>query len=104
MKWIKFSNKIPPHKTNILYYDSNNETVNELYSIDGYKIQSLGYYCNVDGCDWTFDDCGCNIVTNPNDYWMLMPQKPNESNTDEEMRTVVKKSMTEKEADEMDKN
>ena len=80
MEWIKFTDKYPPDGQ-FLYYDSKSDSI-ELLGKSDRSISSLGYYCNDKDCDWIYDDCCCDIVISPNDFWMSLPEKPNKEAKD----------------------
>lgn len=92
MEWIKFKDKWPQEWSQVIYYDSINDTT--AYCLFHFKkgekcLHSHGYYCNVAPVDEFGDresecdeinneDCGCDIVVNPEDSWLQLPDKPKE--------------------------
>jgi len=75
MKWIKFLDKYPDKGTAILYYEAEGD-ITLCYCGENNKIHSNYYYCNDPECDWIYDDCCCDLIISPNDYWMYLPEKP----------------------------
>jgi hypothetical protein len=81
MQWIKFSEKMPIIGQEIVFCGGDWVTIAK-YNEDK-KLRPQRYCCNDPSCDWTYDDCGCDLIITPSCYWMAIPDIPKDADDNE---------------------